>query len=127
MPTLYTASGVAKATMSLAICAGVLLGFSSSISAAAPATCGAAIEVPEIERIPVDEVCHAEVMLEPGANTSTSGPQLEYDARTSADVVAPTVMADGSEAGEYEPALRLLLPAKCGNTNNDGQANLHLL
>jgi hypothetical protein len=45
-------------------------------------------------------VCHAEVMLDPGANTSTSEPKLEYDARASADVVAPTVMADGSDAGE---------------------------
>lgn len=47
----------------------------------------------------------------PGANTSTTEPKLEKDARASAMVVAPTVMADGARAGEVEPASKLSFPA----------------
>ncbi len=45
-----------------------------SASAAMPATCGAAIDVPEIVFVAVFDVYHAEVILEPGANTSTHEP-----------------------------------------------------
>ena len=42
--------------------------------AATPATCGDAIEVPEIVLVAEVEVYHAEVIFEPGANTSTHEP-----------------------------------------------------
>jgi hypothetical protein len=45
--------------------------------AAAPATCGAAIEVPLIVLVASGEVYHAEVIEEPGARMSTQRPVLE--------------------------------------------------
>ena len=42
---------------------------------------------------------------------SSNEPQLENDERPSFDIVEPTVIAEGSDAGEYALALRLLLPA----------------
>ena len=39
-------------------------------------------------------------MSEPGANMSTQEPWFEYDALLSPMVVAATVIAKGSEAGE---------------------------
>ena len=58
----------------LEICATELLGAISRPSAATPATCGEAIDVPEIVLDEVIDVYHAEVMLDPGANTSTHDP-----------------------------------------------------
>jgi hypothetical protein len=52
-------------------------------NAARPATCGDAIDVPEMVFDAVSLVFHAEVMLTPGAKTSTHGPQSEKEARTS--------------------------------------------
>ena len=43
-------------------------------SAAVPATCGVAIEVPLIVFVALSELLHDEVMLEPGANRSTQLP-----------------------------------------------------
>ena len=43
-------------------------------SAAAPATCGAAIDVPLIVFVAVSLVCQAEVMLDPGAKMSRHVP-----------------------------------------------------
>ena len=65
-----------------------------------PATCGEAIDVPDNTAVAVVDVYQAEVMLEPGANTSTHEPKFEYDARESDEVVAPTVIAFGTRAGE---------------------------
>ena len=45
-----------------------------SAKAAMPATCGEAIDVPEIVFVAVVEVYQAEVMFEPGAKTSTHEP-----------------------------------------------------
>ena len=45
-----------------------------SAKAAMPATCGEAIDVPEIVFVAVVEVYQAEVMIEPGAKTSTHEP-----------------------------------------------------
>jgi hypothetical protein len=45
-----------------------------AICAATPATCGAAIDVPDMTLVAVVLPIHAEVMLEPGANTSTQRP-----------------------------------------------------
>ena len=58
----------------------------------------------------------AEVMEDPGANRSTHVPKLEYDARASVLVVAPTVRAAGSAAGEERQASALLFPAATANT-----------
>jgi len=40
------------------------------------------------------------VIDEPGAKMSSNDPQLENDERPSLDMVEPTVIADGSDAGE---------------------------
>ena len=65
---------VAELVIQSEICATELLGEIPSPSAATPATCGDAIEVPEIVFDAVVDVCHAEVMPDPGANTSTQDP-----------------------------------------------------
>jgi hypothetical protein len=85
--------------------------FSSSIMAATPLTNGAAMEVPETLRNDVSEVNHVETMSVPGANTSIHDPKFEEDTFPSAWLVPPTVIASGSDAGEYEHASRLLFPA----------------
>jgi hypothetical protein len=54
--------------------AGVAPGRCSRTSAAAPAVCGAAIEVPLIVADATSEVCAAEVIETPGANQSTQLP-----------------------------------------------------
>ena len=47
----------------------------------------------------------------PGAKMSTTEPKLEKEARASAIVLAPTVLAEGTRAGEVFAALALSLPA----------------
>ena len=93
-------SGVAALRMRVVNSAGVASGSLCRWSAAIPATCGDAIDVPDSERIAVDEVRHADTMLTPGANRSTHVPKFENDARMSVLPVAPTVIAVGSDAGE---------------------------
>ena len=68
--------------------------------AATPVTCGVAIDVPEIVLVAISLVFHDDVMLEPGAKTSTHVPKLENDERASVLVVDPTVIALGTRAGE---------------------------
>src|SRR3954464_2526106 len=89
--------------------AGVSVGFLDSRTAAAPVTCGVAIEVPEIVFVPPPS--QSEVTLTPGAKRSTQEPKLEKDARRSVVSVAPTVRAAGTRAGEVVQASALLLPA----------------
>ena len=60
-------------------------GWRCRISAAAPATCGVAIEVPLIVFVAVSAVCQDDVMLEPGAKRSTQVPKFENEARASVD------------------------------------------
>ena len=48
--------------------------FALSANAATPATCGEAIDVPEIVLVALFDVYQEEVMFEPGANTSTHEP-----------------------------------------------------
>ena len=69
-------------------------------SAATPATCGEAIEVPLRVAIALVAVYQAEVMELPGAKRSRHFPKLEYDARESELSVAPTVIALATRAGE---------------------------
>ncbi|MEY3483131.1 MAG: hypothetical protein RLZ40_1174 [Actinomycetota bacterium] len=54
-------------------------------------------------------------MFEPGANTSRHEPKLENDDRSSVEVVEPTVIAEGSPAGDTVHALTLELPAATTN------------
>jgi hypothetical protein len=69
-------------------------------NAATPATCGDAIEVPEIVFVAVSPVCQAEVIEEPGAKISRQVPKFENDERASELVVEPTVIALATRAGE---------------------------
>src|SRR5918993_834538 len=91
--------------------AGDAPGFVSKNRAATPATCGDAIEVPEIVFIAVSLRCQDEVMLEPGAKISTHVPKFENDERASVLVVEPTVIALATRAGEKPQASVLTLPA----------------
>ncbi len=111
VPADCTTDGVPCASIRLVIVAGAAVGSASRRSAATPAACGAAIEVPEIVFVAVVEVCQADVMPEPGANTSRQVPQFEKDERASVDVVEPTVIADGARAGDWVQASAFELPA----------------
>src|SRR6266511_45284 len=86
-------------------------GLTAATRAAAPATCGVAIEVPLMVLVAVSLVIQDEVMLTPGAKMSTQVPKLENEARLSLMSVAPTVIAAGTRAGLKLQALALLLPA----------------
>ena len=86
-------------------------GFVWRYSAAAPATCGVAIEVPLMVFVAVLLVLQAEVMLEPGAKMSRHVPKLENEERASLLVVEPTVLAAATRAGEELHALAFELPA----------------
>src|SRR5688572_20749487 len=74
LPGLPTTPVVAALVSALVTCAAVNDGFAARTSAAAPATCGAAIDVPLIVFVAVLLVCQAEVMLTPGAKMSTHEP-----------------------------------------------------
>jgi hypothetical protein len=93
-------SGVEAFVIRVAICAGVAVGSDCNCSATTPATCGDAIDVPDKDRIALEDVLHADTMLTPGAKTSKQAPKFENDARTSVLPIAPTVIALDSEAGE---------------------------
>mmetsp|Transcript_7196 Transcript_7196/g.18880 ORF Transcript_7196/g.18880 Transcript_7196/m.18880 type:complete len:206 (+) Transcript_7196:309-926(+) len=80
-------------------------------AAAAPATCGVAMEVPEMVRVSESDEVHAAVMLDPGAWRSTQLPWLEKDDLASEDVVDPTVIASGADAGDVLQASPSSLPA----------------
>lgn len=56
-------------------------------------------------------VLQLDVILDPGAYTSTQVPKLLNEDCKSAMVVDPTVMANGSEAGETPQASALSFPA----------------
>lgn len=76
--------------------------------AATPATCGVAIDVPLIVAVAVFEVCPAERMSAPGAKRSRHLPTLEDPSedvhRASIEVVAPTVSAAATRAGDVSHA-----------------------
>jgi hypothetical protein len=73
-PASPTTPRVAAPNRAAATCVGVSCGWSDSHSAATPATCGAAIEVPLIVLLAVSLLVHAEVMPQPGAKMSTQLP-----------------------------------------------------
>ena len=100
MPELPTTPEVALPVSVAATVAGAAPGVPCSTSAAAPVTCGVAIEVPLIVLVAVSDVSHEDVMFWPGAKMSTQVPKFENEARASVLVVAPTVIALGSLDGE---------------------------
>ncbi len=91
--------------------AGEATGLALRCRAAAPATCGVAMDVPLIVFVAVVPVYQADVMLEPGANRSRQVPKFENDERASVLVVAPTVTAAATRDGEPLQALVFSLPA----------------
>src|SRR5688500_4360655 len=91
--------------------AGLSAGFADSRSAAAPATCGAAMEVPLMVAFAVVELMPADAMPAPGAYRSTQGPKLEKEACRSEESLAATVKTSGTRAGELSQASTMELPA----------------
>ena len=75
-------------------------GLDSRYKAATPVTCGAAIDVPEMILVAVEEVYHADFMDDPGASKSITDPKFEKEEKPSLEVVAPTVIASAVRAGE---------------------------
>ena len=76
-PAPVTTFGVLAAINAVATAAGVAVGFTLRYSAATPATCGEAMDVPLIVFVAVVLVFHDDVMLEPGAKMSTHVPKFE--------------------------------------------------
>lgn len=74
MPVILPA--VALDRRRLVISAGVQAVHWLSSRAVAPATCGHAMEVPDIFADAVSDLCPAEVISDPGAKMSTHGPWL---------------------------------------------------
>ncbi len=74
MPGLETTPLVAADVSAEATCAGVAEGLSARCRAAAPATCGLAMDVPEMVLVAESPLFHAEVMEEPGAKMSRTEP-----------------------------------------------------
>jgi hypothetical protein len=81
------------------------------IEAAIPATCGQAIDVPEMVFVAVFDPIQADKMLVPGANVSTHVPKFEKPDRASLFALDPTQIPKGAEAGEKVHAFALLFPA----------------
>jgi hypothetical protein len=100
VPASVTLFGVEPLMIAAVTVAGEALGFVSRNSAATPATCGDAIDVPEIVFIAVSLVFHDDVMSLPGAKMSRQVPKFENEERASLIVVAPTVIASATRAGE---------------------------
>ena len=91
---------VALAINCVATCAGVRVGALPNMFATTPATCGAAIEVPDLLEVDVGLLIAAEMICTPGAKMSTQEPRFEKSAKESVEPVAPTVIADASLDGE---------------------------
>jgi hypothetical protein len=98
-------------TIALNTAAGVAVGLPCRYSAATPATCGDAMEVPLRIAVWVLLCHHALVMDDPGAKMLTQLPQLEKPDRASFDIVEPTVIAVGVLAGDRVQASTFSLPA----------------
>ena len=111
VPALVTLFGVELLMIAAVTVAGEAVGFVSRNNAATPATCGVAIDVPEIVLVAVSLVLHADVMLLPGAKMSRQVPKFENEERASVVVVEPTVIAFGTRAGETLQAFWFSFPA----------------
>ena len=102
---------MASAVSALEMAEGLDPGFADRYTAAAPATCGEAIDVPLIVAVAVVLVMYADVMDDPGALMSTHVPQFEKEDLASVLVVEATVMAVGVLAGERSHASVFSFPA----------------
>src|SRR4051794_34151645 len=80
--------------------AGVASGCRARYTAATPAACGAAIDVPLMVRVAVSPVSQSDVMSTPGAYQSTHGPPSDHGAGASLRSLAATVMTPGTRAGD---------------------------
>src|SRR3989441_11045162 len=98
MPLIFP--GLALPISASCTWAGVADGLVSRYRAAAPATCGVAMDVPLMVLVARSPVSQSDVVFTPGAKISTHGPKLENDAMLSLMSVAPTVSASGALAGE---------------------------
>ena len=92
--------GVAAAIIAKVTSAGVYDGYDCKILAATPATCGDAIDVPDMIAVGLFAEIPAEVIETPGAITSTHFPRLLKLAKVSVRSLAATVIAFGTRAGE---------------------------
>src|SRR5215212_9582971 len=88
---LVTLFGVELLMIAAVTVAGEALGFVSRNNAATPATCGVAIDVPEMVLVAVSLVLQDDVMLLPGAKMSTHVPKFENEERASFIDTEPTV------------------------------------
>ena len=111
VPGLLTLFSVELLMIAAVTVAGEAVGLVSRNKAATPATCGVAIDVPEIVLVAVSLVLHDDVMLLPGAKMSRQVPKFENEERASVIVVEPTVIALATRAGDELHALVLSFPA----------------
>ena len=111
LPALVTTPVVDAAINADVTWAAVNDGFLASTSAAPPATCGEAIDVPLIVFVAVVLLNHDDVIPTPGAKISRQEPKLEKEALASVLLVAPTVIAVATRDGLELHAFALLLPA----------------
>ncbi len=114
--TPLTTPDVALPVSAELTCAAVAVGFASRYKAAAPTTCGVAMDVPLMVLVAVLLPIHAEVMFTPGARILTHDPKFEKEAQPSLMVVAPVVIAVGVLDGDELHALAALLPAATAKT-----------
>ncbi|ROP37471.1 hypothetical protein EDD40_2784 [Saccharothrix texasensis] len=120
----------ADATSAALICAPVQSGCCWASTAAAPATCGVAMDVPDMDTYPSPAGVPTVPLLDFAATTSTPGavmsgltapsptrgPRLENAAMPSCRSTAPTVSAASALPGELIVSGRELLPAAITNS-----------
>ena len=97
-----TTPEVAFVVNALATAAGVAVVLAERYSAATPAVCGVAIDVPLIVFVAVVDENQSEVMFTPGAKISTQVPKFAHDALWSVESVADTVMAAAARTGSWK-------------------------
>ena len=81
-----------------------------------PLTRDAAIDVPLSVAVELFCGMYAATIADPGANRSLQVPKFEKLERVSVIVVDPTVIADGSRAGDWVHELVFKFPAETVNT-----------
>src|ERR1044071_637766 len=111
VPGFVTTLAVEPLTIALRVVVAEAPGLNCLYSAATPATCGEAIEVPLNVAVAVSELKYDDRIPEPGAKMSRHVPKFENEERASLVVVEPTVIAFAARAGDCVHASVLLLPA----------------
>src|ERR1051325_7757061 len=111
LPALVTWVVVEPFTIALRVVDAEAPGLNCLYSAATPATCGEAIEVPLNVAVAVSELNQDDRIPEPGAKMSRHVPKFENEERASLVVVEPVVIAFAAGAGEEFHAFSLLFPA----------------